>query len=55
MQHSALLQQFTQYVPARVLEQTNSLGCTYCDKKSWEETKGTSHARARGQFFQGNS
>lgn len=40
MQHSALLQQFTQYVLARVLEQTDSLGYTYCDKMSWEETKG---------------
>lgn len=40
MQHSALLQQFTQNVLARVLEQTDSLRYSYCGKKSWEETKG---------------
>lgn len=40
MQHSDLLQQFTQYVLARVLERASSLGYTYYYKKSWEETKG---------------
>lgn len=51
-------QQLTQYVFPRVSEQTDSLRYTYCDKKSWEETKGIhahSYAQAYAGFFWENS
>lgn len=50
-------QQLTHVFP-RVSEQTDSLRHTYCDKRSWEETKGFhahSQRQAYAQFFWENS
>jgi len=46
MQNSALLQEFTQYVHARVLGQTDSLGYAHCELGGSKRHSCTSHAQA---------